>query len=93
MVSKNADYTFGGGGESIYSFGNPITQAVVDHPPHYGGANNPYEAIEIIEALDLGFHLGNVVKYIVRAGKKGDYLENLKKAEWYLDREIRKCEK
>lgn len=43
----------------------------VNHPAHYGGAGNPYEAIKVIEAWELGFCLGNTVKYISRAGKKG----------------------
>ena len=43
---------------------------VVNHPPHYGGQDNPYEAIKVIEAWEVGFHLGNVLKYISRAGKK-----------------------
>lgn len=63
----------------------------INHPPHYGGADNPYEAIKVIEAWELGFCLGNTVKYISRAGKKGEAykeLEDLKKARWYLDREI-----
>lgn len=60
----------------------------VDHPDHYGGADNPYETIKVIEAWDLGFHLGNAVKYISRAGKKKDALVDLKKAAWYLEREI-----
>jgi hypothetical protein len=60
----------------------------VNHPDHYGGADNPYEAIKVIEAWGLGFCLGNAIKYISRAGKKGDALEDLKKAQWYLDREI-----
>lgn len=60
----------------------------VEHPQHYGGEANPYEAIKVIEAWRLGFHLGNVVKYISRAGKKDPdkRLEDLKKARWYLDR-------
>ena len=62
----------------------------VDHPAHYGGADNTYEAIKVIEAWQLGFNLGNVVKYISRAGKKGSKLEDLKKAQWYLNREIEK---
>jgi hypothetical protein len=65
----------------------------VNHPNHYGGADNPYEAIKVVEAWSLGFHLGSVVKYISRAGKKGDALEDLKKARWYLDREIANLEK
>lgn len=62
----------------------------VNHPLHYGGADNPYEAIKVIEAWDLGFCLGNAVKYINRAGKKDvrKTVEDLKKARWYLDREI-----
>lgn len=60
----------------------------VNHPDHYGGADNPYEAIKVIEAWGLGFCLGNAVKYISRAGKKGAAVEDLKKARWYLDREI-----
>lgn len=60
----------------------------VNHPAHYGGADNPYEAIKVIEAWELGFNLGNAVKYIARAGKKGDRHEDLAKALWYLNREI-----
>ena len=66
----------------------------IDHPKHYGGADSPYEAIKVIEAWNLGFHLGNTVKYISRAGKKTQQtlLEDLKKARWYLDRKIQKLE-
>ena len=64
----------------------------VNHPPHYGGEDNPYEAIKVIEAWGLGFHIGNVVKYLSRAGRKGDIVEDLKKARWYLDREIARLE-
>jgi hypothetical protein len=60
----------------------------VNHPAHYGGAENPYEAIKVIEAWGLGFCLGNTVKYISRAEKKGATLEDLRKAAWYLQREI-----
>lgn len=65
----------------------------VNHPEHYGGKDNQYEAIKVIEAWELGFCLGNVIKYISRAGKKDDILQDLKKAKWYLDREIKKLEK
>lgn len=65
----------------------------IDHPAHYGGADSPYEAIKVIEAWTLGFNLGNAVKYISRAGKKGNLIEDLKKARWYLDREIANLEK
>ena len=60
----------------------------IDHPAHYGGADNPYEAIKVIEAWKLGFNLGNTVKYIARAEHKGNALEDLRKAAWYLNREI-----
>lgn len=64
----------------------------VDHPNHYGGKENPYEAIKVIEAWNLGFCLGNAVKYISRAGKKdkSKVIEDLEKAVWYLQREINK---
>jgi hypothetical protein len=65
----------------------------VNHPPHYGGGDNPYEAIKVIEAWSLGFHLGNAVKYIARAGKKGAAIEDLKKARWYIDRVIEMAER
>lgn len=58
----------------------------VDHPQHYISGN--IEVIDIIESYGLGFHLGNTVKYILRAGRKGDRLEDLQKAKWYLKREI-----
>ena len=64
----------------------------VEHPAHYGGGDNPYEAIKVIEAWDLGFNLGNVVKHLSRAGKKGETLEDLRKAAWYLNREIQNRE-
>jgi len=64
----------------------------VNHPQHYGGKDNPYEVIKVVEAWELNFNLGNTVKYIGRAGKKGSYLEDLKKAAWYLNREIEKRE-
>lgn len=59
----------------------------VNHPDYYkhGGV----EAIDAIEAWELGFNLGNVVKYIARCGKKSDkVVEDLQKAAWYLNREI-----
>jgi hypothetical protein len=66
----------------------------VNHPDHYGGESNPYEAIKVIEAWDLNFHLGNVVKYISRAGKKSENsIEDLKKAEWYLSRHVQFIQK
>jgi hypothetical protein len=67
---------------------------MVNHPEHYGGSENVYEAIKVIENWDLDFHLGNTVKYISRAGKKGTdkELQDLKKALWYLERKIKNLE-
>lgn len=62
---------------------------LVNHPNHYGGKDNPYEAIKVIENWKLGFCLGNTVKYISRAGKKDDVVQELEKALWYLKREIK----
>jgi hypothetical protein len=61
---------------------------MVNHPSHYGGEGNPYEAIKVIEAWELDFCLGNCVKYISRAGKKDSEVTDLKKAAWYLNRRI-----
>jgi hypothetical protein len=62
----------------------------VNHPEHYGGKENPYEAIKVIRAWELGFSLGNTLKYISRAGKKdpSKRIEDLHKAMWYLQEEI-----
>lgn len=62
---------------------------LVNHPNHYGGKDNPYEAIKVIENWKLGFCLGNTIKYISRAGKKDDTIQELEKALWYLKREIK----
>lgn len=60
----------------------------VSNPRHYQ-TESGIEAIEVIEAFfPDSFHLGNVFKYIARAGKKGGYVEDLQKAAWYLQREI-----
>lgn len=64
----------------------PTASNLINHPAHYQSGG--MEAINVIEAFGLGFALGNAVKYILRAGKKGDRIEDLKKARWYLDREI-----
>lgn len=61
---------------------------MVNHPPHYKAGG--IETIDFIEAKALGYHLGNVVKYITRADHKGNKLEDLKKAQWYLSRAIEK---
>ena len=66
-------------------YGN-IKHDAVNHPSHY--TRGKIEVIDFIEDQQLPYHLGNVIKYIARAGYKGDKLEDLKKARWYLDRYI-----
>jgi len=63
---------------------------IINNPDHYivGGI----ETLDFIEAKGLNFHLGNVVKYVSRAPYKDRYLEDLKKARFYLDREIKNNE-
>jgi len=79
--------------EAIFTFDKEekpkAKKELVNHPNHYGGVNNPYEAIKVIEAWRLSFCLGNTVKYISRAGKKDDVIQELEKALWYLQREIK----
>ena len=60
----------------------------VSHPSYY--TDGKIEVIDYIEDKKLGFHLGNAVKYISRAGKKdpNKYIEDLRKAIWYINREI-----
>jgi hypothetical protein len=60
----------------------------VNHPEHYSA--NGIEAIDVIDAYKLNFYLGNAVKYILRAEKKGNKKIDLEKAVWYLNREIDK---
>lgn len=65
----------------------PKQEDVINHPSHY--TRGKIEVIDFIEDQQLPYHLGNVIKYIARAGYKGDKLEDLKKARWYLDRYIK----
>lgn len=69
-----------------------MSKEAVNHPQRYGGENNQYEAIKVIEAWELDFCLGNTVKYISRAGKKDNIVQDLKKAKWYLERKIAQLE-
>jgi len=65
-------------------------EEAVNSPNHY--KSSKFEVIDIIEEFDLNFRLGNTIKYILRAGKKDPlkFKEDLQKALWYLDREIKK---
>lgn len=85
-----------GGGKEVEAFKklNPSLSAV-QHPSHY--QSGKIEAIDVIEDFNLGFCLGNVIKYVLRAGKKKEpgksvtesEVQDLEKAEWYLSREIK----
>lgn len=59
---------------------------MVDHPPHYN--QGTMEAIDIIEAVGLGYHLSNAFKYLIRSPYKGHEKEDLEKAIWYINRHI-----
>lgn len=66
-----------------------IVRDIINNPDHY--TSGGIETIDFIEAKELDYHLGNVIKYVSRAGKKSaDSLEDLKKAQWYLNRAIAK---
>lgn len=73
-------------------FESAVKKEAVKHPAHYGGGDNPYEAIKVIEAWGLGFNLGNALKYLARAGKKGNKVEDLNKLIQYVQFEIAKEE-
>ena len=62
--------------------------SLINHPEHYQG--NGIEVIDIIDSFELNFALGNAIKYILRANKKGNRKQDLEKARWYLNREITK---
>lgn len=63
----------------------------IDSPAHYAEGRQ-YEPIDVIADWELNYHLGNCLKYVSRAGRKLNQLEDLKKARWYLDREIQTLE-
>lgn len=61
---------------------------VVNHPLHYTSSKSGIECIQVVE--HMGFNLGNAIKYIWRADLKGKALQDLEKAAWYINREIRR---
>ena len=80
-VARRLNVSGGPDGGIGIEMGDPI------NPGHYRSGG--MEAIDVIEAFfPDSFHLGNAFKYIARAGKKGDTIEDLTKARWYVDREI-----
>jgi hypothetical protein len=78
-------------GDIISSYLNSLPseerKEAVNGPEYYGGKGNVYEAINVIEAYGMGFCDGNVLKYLLRYKKKNG-IEDLHKAQWYLDRLI-----
>jgi hypothetical protein len=68
-----------------------LQKDVVNHPEHYTAHPSGIECIQVTE--HMGFCLGNAMKYLWRAGNKGDKLEDLRKAVWYINREISRCQK
>lgn len=64
---------------------------IVNHPPHYNAHPSGVECITVVE--HMGFNLGNAIKYVWRADEKGNALEDLRKAKWYIEREIAKRER
>ena len=69
-----------------------VVEDTINHPSHY--TFGKIEVIDVLEDWELGFHLGNAVKYIARAGKKNPEktVEDLKKAQWYLARKIQEIQ-
>lgn len=65
-----------------------MEKEMVNHPSHYN--QGKIEVIDYIEDKDFNFNLGNVIKYVSRAGFKNDTIEDLNKAKWYLEREIKR---
>lgn len=67
-----------------------MSDLTVNHPPHYTGHPSGVECIQVTEHFN--FNLGNAIKYVWRADSKGRALEDLRKAEWYIRREIERRE-
>ncbi len=67
-----------------------MSEDKINNPKHYTFGS--IEVIEAIEAWSLGYHLGNVIKYIARSKHKNNELEDLKKARWYINRKIQQLE-
>ena len=76
----------------LHKVADEVTRDNVNHPDHYN--HGKIEVVDFIEDQHLGFHLGNAVKYISRAGRKDPArtVEDLRKAAWYLNRQIERLE-
>ena len=90
MMPPTEPFTWRGGGDFDRRVRSPSHGDPVNHPPHYTYAG--VECIEVIEALGLGYHLGNAMKYLWRAGHKYEGVEgelaDLEKAMWYIHRRV-----
>lgn len=103
ILSVNPDGEFpywirevaGGAGYHVQSdtmhLADSTTADPVNHPSHYTNHPSGIECIQVTE--HMGFNLGNAIKYVWRADLKGSSIEDLRKAIWYIDREIQKREK
>ncbi len=87
-MKQSNNYSDHGGGSTLDDYPELKENMMVDSPAHY--THGSYEVIDVIEDWDLNFRLANAVKYIARHKHKGKPLEDLKKAAWYLQREIDK---
>lgn len=67
--------------------------STLSRPAHYGGEENPFEAIKIIHHYNLNFNLGNIIKYTLRCGKKDEAIKELEKIKQYADFEIQRLNK
>ena len=67
--------------------------STLSRPAHYGGKDNPFEAIKIIHHYNLNFNLGNIIKYTLRCGKKDEAIKELEKIKQYADFEIQRLNK
>lgn len=98
IVNKNSKLKY----DSILSPEDVVAHPeMINHPAHYRGEEDTYEAIKVIEAWNLNFNLGNCLKYICRLRNKPSRelsndekaLEDLKKAAWYMQREVERFQR
>lgn len=91
-LEKNPNNLMSTDGE-LKQWQRDILNDPVNHPSHY--TDGKIEVIDFIEDKKLGFHLGNAIKYIARAGKKNPAktVEDLQKAVWYIERYIEECKR
>ena len=78
---------------SISSNISSNVSSTLSRPAHYGGEENPFEAIKIIHHYNLNFNLGNIIKYTLRCGKKDEAIKELEKIKQYADFEIQRLNK